>query len=334
MRPLAPAEADFGVVVTVTRRDLHWARGTCASVRYFMPDVPVWLLLDGPGSTADLERAYGVRVDRTEDVDHPGLQEVSFGSYLTKLSTLWLAPFETFLFLDADTVVWGDLREHADLERFDFVLDRPIGGSPHVDRWIMDVDAAARHFPQFDARGHVDDYVNNGAFFARRGALDLERYLDLARFSREHPGVFLTDLGIFNFMLFGGADEGTLRLSQRDLQVLVGFSSRHNLLRGARFEDLQRRFSLADGRPVVDSPVVLHWAGPVKPALNGGERDLVEPMSFFRRRFRIDRRGGGQPTSWDELQLWLEDLPQRLRPLPRRLRRVASRVRARLRPRL
>src|SRR5216117_3473188 len=102
LRPLEPAEADFGVVITVTRHDLHWAKGTCASVRYFMPDVPIWLLLDGPGSTRDLERTYGASAARTADVEHAGLRELSFGSYLTKLSTLWLAPFETFLFLDAD----------------------------------------------------------------------------------------------------------------------------------------------------------------------------------------------------------------------------------------
>ena len=313
LQPLAPAEAEFGVVVTVTQRDLHWAKGTCASVRYFMPDAPIWLLVDGPGSTSDLERTYGVRVGRTSDVDHRGLRELSFGSYLTKLSTLWLAPFETFLFLDADTVVWGDVRGHADLDHNDFVLDLPLGGSPHVERWIMDVDAVTRHFPEFDARGHVQDYVNNGAFLARRGALDLDRYLELARFSRENPGVFLTDLGIFNYMLFGGADEGSLRLAQRELIVLVGFSTRHGLLRGARLEDVQRRFSLVDGKPAVESPAVLHWAGPVKPEVGSDPRDLAEPMMFFRRRFRRDRRKSDRLTPWDELQLRLEDRRARRR---------------------
>jgi hypothetical protein len=318
---LGEIEAEFGVMIAAAPEHLHWLKGACASVRYFMGDTPICVLLDGDRSLRDLETAYGIRVVRRAEVDHAELRNLSFGSLKTKNATHWLSPFETYLFLDADAVAWGDMRLVADLERFDLVIDSPIADREKVRRWVMDSDSVARHFPDFDARAHVDEYVNTGAHFARRGTLDLDRYLELLRFSATHPGLFYGSQGVFNFMVFSAADEGKVRLDQRELQVTTGDTTR---------EEVVDRFRFERGLPhVVGAPAVLHWAGSPKPTVRTRGRDYFAPMTFFRRQFRIAVRGGTtSPT--DGLRLRIEDMlcadwrGSNLRGRQRRLRRRAG----------
>jgi hypothetical protein len=324
MSAFPPSEAaDFGVVIAATPDHLHWVRGVCASIRYFMGDTPIALLLDGKRSVQDLRDTYGVRLIRVSEIEHPGLRGLS-GSTKAKLAALWVAPFERFLFVDADAIVWGDVRQLADLDRFDFVVDTPYG--PRASRLgVMDAAAASRHFSHFDAQKHEVDYVNTGVFFARRGVLELDRYLELVEFGRANPGIFLSDQGLFNFMLFSAVDEGKLRLDHQELQVKVGEG---NTTHG----DLVRRFRFANGQPEVDgAPVVIHWVGTLKPTLQGGENDFFEPMTFFRRRFQLARRDGAELSALDELRLRLEDFAcgdwrgENLRGRLRRRRRRAVR---------
>jgi hypothetical protein len=296
--PLDPAEAPFGVVIAAMPEHMHWVKGLCASIRYFMGDTPICLLLDGKSSTGELRETYDVRViDRTE-LEGRGLRELN-GSTKAKLAALWVAPFDRFLFLDADTIVWGDIRRLADLERFDFVLDRPIG-TRRSRKAVMDADAARRHFPSFDAHGHEEDYVNTGVFFARRGVLELGHYLDLVRFAQTHPRVFLNDQGLFNFMVFSGADEGALRLDHQELQVKVGETE---------LDQLEQRFRFSEGQPqIVDAPVVIHWVGTLKPRVRERRDDFFEPMTFFRRQYLRALGSRNEPYALDGLRLRFEDM--------------------------
>lgn len=288
--------ADFGVVIPTRAEHLHWVRGTCASVRHFMPDAPICVLLDGDGFTDDLRDTYGVLVLDGREVEPRELRERSFGSLKAKNAALWASPFETFLLLDADAIVWGDMRSLADFDRFDFVLD--IGGREPIGS-IMDLAAVGKHFPEFDATRHVSDFANTGTYFGRRGTLDLDRYLHVLRTSERHPEMFFYgDQGIFNFMVFSAADEGSVRVHQRELQVMTGHTPQ---------EDVVRRFAFRDGQPVVvGDPAVLHWVGTPKPRVREGRHDHFEPMTYFRLRFRTDARSR-VPSAADRLWLRYED---------------------------
>ena len=215
-----------------------------------MDDTPICVLLDGDADTTDVRTGFGARVIRHAEVEHRELRELSFGSQLTKLTALWLCPFETYLMIDADAIVWGDMRSHADFDQFDFIIDSPIRDSDLARKYVMDATAVSRHFPDFDAGRHVPDYVNVGAYFARRGMFELDEYLELVRLMQTAPGMFYADQGLLNFMVFRAADEGKLRLSQRELQVTTGDTIR---------EKVVRRFAFADSQPrVVGDAVVLH----------------------------------------------------------------------------
>ena len=259
-----------------------------------MGDTPICLFLDGDAAVEDFE-AFGVRVVRAAEIEHPVLRRLS-GTIRVKHAGLWVAPFDAFLFVDADAIVWGDLRP-AGSEGFDFVLDAPLG-RVKARRSVMDPDAVEEHFPGFGAHRKLPSFVNTGAYVARRGAVPLERYIELVRFMWRHPGVFESDQGIFNFLVFSGADEGTLRVDQRELQVKLD---------DVTPAQLRRRFRFVDGQPdPADGPVVIHWCGAAKPRMRGGADDFFEPMAFFRRQFLYSVKGPTSSAKAD-LLLRLED---------------------------
>ena len=256
-----------------------------------MEGTPICVLLDGRRVPEDLRRTPDVVVIRRDELEPRELRS-GFGSLRAKNAALWASPFETFLLLDADAVVWGDVRQLADFERFDFVLDN--GGEP--PRAVMDADLVARTVPGFDARAYESRFVNTGAYFGRRGILDLEHYLELVRLSSEHPGLFYGSQGTFNLMVLRAAERGELRLEQRELQLMSGRASR---------DQLAQRCAFSDARPVVTGdPFVLHWVGSPKPRVREGPSDYFAPMTFFRLEAR--RATGGKRRT-DLLRLRVED---------------------------
>jgi hypothetical protein len=258
-----------------------------------MEGTPICVLLDGRDVPEDLRRAPDVRVLRRDDVKPSALRSV-FGSLRAKNAALWASPFETFLLLDADSVVWGDLRTVPNFDRFDFVVDSDV----EPLRAVMDPELVARHIADFDARAHASRFVNTGAYFGRRNVLDLDEYLGLLRLSTANPGMFYGSQGTFNLMIHRAAERGDLRLERRELQLMTGRASR---------EEVVRRCGFADSRPVVSgAPLVLHWVGSPKPRVREGPTNYFRPMTYFRLEFRRSAHGG-RPRRTDLLQLRLED---------------------------
>jgi hypothetical protein len=298
-----------------------------------MGDTPICVLLDDDRAPEDIATTYGVHIMRRHEVEPVELREVSFSSRLrAKNAALWAAPFETFLLLDGDAVVWGDMRSLVDFQRFDFVLNAR-GREPLAA--VMDVDAVRRRVTGFNAAAHIDDYVNTGAYFARRGMLDLNRYLELVELSTRNPNMLRSgDQGLFNLMVFWAVDEGAVRVQQREIQVVVGATTR---------EELARRFGFRASQPaVVGDPAVLHWAGTAKPRVRERSEDYFAPMTYFRLKYRADARGA---AGWTD-RLWLrgEDMfcadPRastvrgRLHRMRLRLRLAWRRLKVRIRSRM
>jgi hypothetical protein len=262
-----------------------------------MGDTPICILLDGEGDAGDLVATYGAQVLRVDDVEPEALRRVSRRSQRAKNAALWAAPFETYLLLDCDTVVWGDMRRFLDFDRFDFRVN--VGGREALEH-VMDVASMQKLFPDFDAAGHVDDFVNSGVYFARRGALDLDRYLQAVELQERNPGVLkFGDQGLFNLMIFRAADEGAIRLDQRELQLVVKDTSR---------EEIVSRFGFHGRRPaIVGEPAVIHWAGGAgaKPKVRERGEDYFAPMTYFRLQYLRDR---GRSSVIRGFRLRLEDL--------------------------
>jgi hypothetical protein len=136
-------------------------------------------------------------------------------------------------------------------------------------------------------------------------------------------------------MLFSAADEGTIRLRQRELQVQTGRTDR---------ADVVRRFAFEGSEPLVSGdPIVLHWVASAKPRVRAGPHDYFEPMTHFRLEFRRETKPVGSRSVRDTSRLRFEDLAcadirannvrGRLARTRRRSRKRYAQLRARVRRR-
>jgi hypothetical protein len=324
--------SEFGVIIVCCAGDVHLARGCCASVRHFLGDVPICLIVDGDVDTDDFVQAFGAQVIRQKDFADQALRDSCFGWGRTKMIAHWEAPWPTFLLVDADTVLWGDVRRHARFDRFDMVTDRHVADSfagthnslalatflgdeetantlrkwRHVATWFYDVSRLGELEPSVDWPATIDRLFCPGAFFARRGVLSRGRFLDLVGLAREQPGLFSRgEMGVHNALVMGSA----IRLDQR--------SDMHQLVHMSSPAALARRFPVGPDGPVVpDEAAVIHWAGGMKPTLDG-RLAYSEPMNFFRRKFlhacgMTDRRAVDLKLAGeDEIYADLHAIPQR-----------------------
>ncbi|HLO47797.1 MAG TPA: hypothetical protein VK211_05190 [Kamptonema sp.] len=291
---------DFGIIIACCDQDYLFAKGCCASIRYFLGDVPICLLIDGTFSVAPLEKAYGVRVINHDTVSSEFLRNRSFGWGKTKMIAFWESPWSKFMVLDADTIVWGDVLKLANFNNFDFVIDQPAStySDADVTEFFFDIPGIEKHFPDFRWREYRDRYFCTGTFFARREIFSLDEYREILDFVAQYPGVFkYGEMGFLNFMIFRAAQEGRARVQNVDSQLLVPDFDQ---------DLLRKRFPVKESGPEVESndATVIHWCGP-KPTLSTS-KVYSEPMNFCRRKCQQD--AWGKTGLEAEMSLKSEDL--------------------------
>lgn len=265
-------ESTFGVIVVCCKADFFCARGTVASVRRFMPGVPVCLLIDGPFNPRGFVKRYGLDIINQPLIRDSFLKAHAHGSGLTKMIALWESPYEHFLLLDADTVLWGDIRGLADFTKFDFVVDKGPPSTPEsMNLYIFDSKLIESYQPDFKHDGQ--QYFCNGVFFARRGRIPIEEFQRFIEKERELHLFRCGDQGWFNFIVHYGKQTGQLRVDQKKLQYIV---SDHPL------EETRLKFGSAPPAHVTE-PTVIHWAGAANSLWAGRRQSWAEPMLYFRR---------------------------------------------------
>jgi hypothetical protein len=289
---------DFGIIIACCYQDYLFAKGCCSSIRHFLGDVPIGLIVDGTFSVSSLEKSYGVHVINHQSVTNEILRQRSFGWGKTKMIAFWESPWKHFLVLDADTNVWGNVLKYKDFNQFDVVIDQPRYGysDEYVSEFFFEISEMEKHFPNFDWQAHRNEYFCTGTFFATRDIFSLEEYIDILDFTEKHPGVFkYGEMGFLNFMLFRAADEGRIRLGKAPMQLIVPDFEQ---------EELKKRFPVKETGPVLhnDEAIVIHWCGP-KPMLSSSKA-YSEPMSFCRRQFIQNERGytGATADFWLKLE--------------------------------
>lgn len=309
---------DFGIIIACCHKDYNFAKGCCASVRHFMGNVPICLIVDGTFSTEEIERVYGAKIINRNSVRHPTLKNRSFGFGLTKMLAFWESPWEKFLFLDADTVVWGNLLERIKPEQICSEYDLIADHAPEcltkdiVSSFFFDVDSIEKFFPKFRWQNY--QYWVTGVFFAKRGIFKLEEYLEILDFNERNPGVFkLGEQGMLNFMTFRAVQEERIKITSQKMQVLVRQYSK---------EQLQEMFPICSKGPVLrdtDLPAVIHWAG-AKPFIVNTNL-FSEPMNFFRCKFAFDAWSISE--FFAKTSLAIEDF-HRFRPKARFVRKLSQ----------
>jgi hypothetical protein len=188
------------VVIACCRHDVHLTRICVASIRYWYPEIPIFLLKDlfhGDFPTAEIEAAWRVGIFPTTRDQH--------GWGFGKFEAIFAPPGDRLLVLDADTAILGrviDLIETSDADLVvsgDFVADQSSGYVKHV---YYDVDQMRHLYPGFAYPGFC---FNSGHFAIRTGKLHREDFAGLVEWSipprlLEAAKCFDGDQGILNFV--------------------------------------------------------------------------------------------------------------------------------------
>lgn len=304
---------DFGIIVACCASDYLFAKGCCASIRHFLGDVPLALLIDGTFPVDSMEKAYGVKVVNRLNVSNKVLRERSFGWGKTKMIGFWESPWKHFMMLDADTMVWGNVLKYANFKDYDMIIDRPCYSYTDEDitKFFFDISGIEQYFSEFAWRKYRNNYYCTGAFFATRDIFTLDEYVEILDFTEKHPEIFkYGEMGFLNFMIFRAVQQGRIKVSNEDLQLLVPDFEQ---------QEVRKRFPMANSGPAPadETATAIHWCGP-KPTL-ATSKVYSEPMSFFRRKYLRDAEGmTGLPA---EVTLQLEDFQRFLNVYKGKLRR-------------
>lgn len=295
---------ELGFSVACHKGDVPLLRGCLASIKYFAPDAPISLVIDTDFDSRPFEKRYGVTTIRRRDVRHAGLQQWSFGPGITKLVGFWEAPFERIFHIDADAVIWGDVRKNLPNCEWDVVFNEP---HEEITEFIQrtqyfDPQAIFEHIELFPWQGNP--YFQAGVVCVKRGVLDVYEYLKMLECQRKNPDIFINmDQGILNILVFRAVRDGRIKAQQAHLQSVVPVLSKGELV---------GRFQIQDGKPVLwTQPSIVHWAGP-KPYTTNPEVFSL-PMDFFR---EIGMREFGLPgwvsgnTAMRADEIWHRDVPR------------------------
>jgi hypothetical protein len=268
-----------------------------------MGNIPITLLVDGPETnTLELEKLPNIRRMVAQEVLDREYAQL-FSGFWVKLIAFWKSPYERFLLVDADTLIWGDVRSYAELDRFDFIAvyrftnEAKLETVEEVQRSSFDVEVIKKFDPALDWRGL--EAPPSGAFFARRGVFSKEYLMTLRRLNCWR----CYDNGLLHYLLWRAAREGNPRTTGFRFHL---FPADHTSPPNDRFlpRDCQR-------------PAIIHWITK-KPKLGRRYRASDDYRKLF-------LKMTGQSTRL-EARLLVEDIKVWLRRQGRSLRRRWQRI--------
>jgi len=199
-------------------------QATLASMRYYCPAVPICLVVDGAFDVSDLVKEYGIMPLRVADLSSPHMRKLVGGNYRAKLAAMWEGPFDYYVWLDSDAIVWGDFTSEirTDVDFQIFWSEISISpGTTEVPTWLphfyFDPVKLHRFDPDFEWRGKA--YFSSGAFACRRNAIPFEVWDGIESWARQSPGLFAWgEMGILNYLVHAMAQRNQLQIAVSDLQ--------------------------------------------------------------------------------------------------------------------
>jgi len=223
-------QAPFGFVTGCHAGDKFMVQATLASMRHYCPDVPICLTVDGDFDVSDLEKEYQAIVLRIGDLPSAEMRKLVAGGFHAKHAAMWEGPFEFYVWIDSDAIVWGDftpqIRTDLDFQIFWSEISIPPNATeipPWLPHFYFDPSKLRKLDDNFDWRGLA--YFSAGVFGCRRNVIPFERYVNLEAMSRAVPGLFESglssykgDMGMLNYLVHAAAQRGKLKTAMADLQ--------------------------------------------------------------------------------------------------------------------
>ena len=234
-----------GVVISCYRFDLHLTRLCVASVRFWYPEIPIWLLKDrqyGDFSTREIEVYWNVQV-------YPSRQKTQ-GWGFGKLEVMTQLPARRLLLLDSDIVFAGRVIDHLENFEEDLVVDKEDFDAAAVEVQFFSLDKLRQFDPRFEFPGYG---FNGGQIVATTGRItrdDFDGLLDWQSRTVNHPDIFRKgDQGLSNYVVLRKVQRGQLSIHREPFMVWPGEAGRAEHI---HLEDLT-----SEGR----QQQVIHWAG-------------------------------------------------------------------------
>ena len=221
-------------------------QATLASMRHYCPKVPICLVADGDFDVSDLETEYGLIVLRVSDLPSREMRALVGGNPRAKLAAMWEGPFEFYVWLDADAIVWGDFTPQirSDVDFQIFWKEVPQPGSEHEQQSKQRPSDGFKHYyfdparlksfdPDFDWFGRV--YFSDGAFGCRRNAIPFEKwavaYSWSAKENNPWPPKRFKSMPIMNYLVHSMAQRGELTIEVSNLQHVWAHHGKEELKR-------------------------------------------------------------------------------------------------------
>jgi hypothetical protein len=307
----------FGFVTGCHAGDRILVGATLASMRHYCPNVPICLTVDGDFDVSDFERDYGVITLRISELPSPEMRQTLGRSFHSKQAAMWEGPFEFYVWMDSDAIVWGDFTNQIRTDLDFQILWSEISISPNervIPPWLLhyyyDPNKLREHDPEFDWRGRA--YFSAGVYAARRNAIDYKHYCRIKRIADSEPETFAWgDMGMLNYLVHSENQRGRLKVGMADLQHIWGHHGVAELeadCAGAGWRFPER----------INRPRIAHFCG---------QKPYLHMRHAYSRPFTIARlehhRGKhGEAGAW--LQLLKEELPIVAAKIHRRLAAINS----------
>jgi lipopolysaccharide biosynthesis glycosyltransferase len=252
-------QAPFGFVTGCHAGDKFMVGATLASMRHYCPDVPICLIADGDVDVSDLKREYDLIVLRIADLPLQKMRKIIGGSYRVKLAAMWEGPFEHYVWMDSDAIVWGDFAEQvrADLDFQIFWPEISIRSDAKEEpAWLahfyFDMGKLKKFDPDFEWRGHP--YFSAGVYACRRNVISYEQWQEVEGWARQEPSLFqFGDQGILNYLVHAKSQRGAIKVECSDLQWSRSYD-RSGIEKDCKHAGWQFPEK-------VDKPMVLHFCG-------------------------------------------------------------------------
>jgi hypothetical protein len=256
-------KAPFGLVTSCYAGDKHMVQATLASMRYYCPRVPICLIVDGPLDVSDLEALYDLIVLRIDDLPDQKMVQLIARSRRAKLAAMWEGPFEHYVWMDSDAIVWGDftadIRTDADFQIFWSDAYSVEPDAREVPWWLPHFylePVRLNHFdPKFEWRGLP--YFSDGVFACKRNIFSFEEWQRLESWRQEPnspwPKEFVTQ-PLLNYLVHSKSQSSLINVVRSDLQYLTRHVGREEI----------DRDTLACGwrlPKVISRPRVVHFCG-------------------------------------------------------------------------
>ena len=264
---------EFGIVIPTYIGDIQLTKALLASIKMFCPDVPICIIRDGDFDISSLIKTYNItHVITKETTKNQFLKDKCFKSIYSKMVAFWEGPFEKFLCLDADCVLWGDIVQKIKSFDADFIYNNPHEDYAEfkIKKYYFDFDKLFNYLPAFSWRGC--HFFNAGVFVSKKKLLSIEELEYMYNLWKNDNKIIFRDQGILNYKVFYEKEHNNIKTLEMPLQCVVGVFSKN---------DLEEMFKFKNDTPQVESPIILHWAGN-KPHFR--QNDTYNyPMIYFRK---------------------------------------------------